>query len=135
MENLPLIPDKIISLLTNYRAILSVENNCAEQSATELVFSTPETNCNTLVASHIEVFPSPVFANLNINYTIYKTSYIHILSAHSIYGKYNNDFEFSRDKPAGSYSISEEVNTWYPGVNYVVIQVDDQVYSKAIFKQ
>ena len=120
---------------TNYRAVLSVENNCADVSTKDLIFTTPPTNCNTIATSDIEIFPSPAFANLNINYTIYKTSYIHILSAHSLYGKYNSDFEFSTSKPAGTYNLYENVSSWYSGVNYVVIQIDDQVYSKAIFKQ
>jgi len=120
---------------TNYRAVLSVENNCAEINTSELVFTTPPTNCNTILASGIEISPNPVYSNLTVNYTIYETSYIHILSAHSIQGKYNWDFELSPTKPAGTYTLNQNVNSWYPGINYVVIQIDDQVYSAAIFKQ
>lgn len=118
---------------TNYRAVLTIENNCGDQESKEITFTSPATNCN-IASNNISVAPNPVISNPIINYTIPETSYIHILSAHSIYGLYTPEIEFDRNKAAGTYSLSVNVNSWYSGINYIIIQINDQVYSTALVK-
>ncbi len=111
---------------TNYRAFLSVKNECNSVDVKDIYFTTPSTNCN-VAANNISVSPNPAFSNITINYNINTTSYIQILHAHSIYGVYNDIIEYNPDKSPGSYSINYDIASWYSGINYIVIQIEDKV--------
>lgn len=118
----------------NYKVVMTVENDCGDQKTSEYYFTTPSTNCNVVASPDIVISPIPAINNLNITYTLYNRSEIRIIASHSIYGKYAGNIEENYNKDAGNYTISENVTGWYQGINYVVIQINDKVYSSTVLK-
>lgn len=39
------------------------------------------------------------------------------------------------NETTGSHVLNIDITNWYTGVNYLIIQIRDEIYSSAIFKQ
>jgi hypothetical protein len=117
-----------------YTAVLTVRNEEDEEDSFTLEFTTPETNCNLLTPQDFTVSPSPIIQPLIIfHYDLPFTADVNIFAAHSYHGMYgllstvDNQIE-------GGHDLSINTSTWYSGINYIIIQIRDEVYSTAVVK-
>ena len=117
-----------------YTAVLTVKNEDDDEDSFTLVFTTPETNCYEYTENNFSVSPSPATNNnINIHYDLPFPADVNIFASHSYQGLYGL-LSSVGSQPVGGYDIPVNISNWYSGVNYVIIQIRDEVYSTAIVK-
>jgi hypothetical protein len=121
----------------SYTAILTVENIDEIHSSYTLPFTTPATHCQLfeLYEDIIVISPNPAINSFDLQYSLSLPSNIEILATHGIYGVYSGQIASLYNQAPGSYFLNIDITNWYTGINYLIIQVNDEVYSAAIFKQ
>jgi len=119
-----------------YTAILTVRNADDEEDTYTLVFTTPQTNCYELDESNFTVSPNPApFSPIVFEYDLSSRADVTVFAANYVHGMYSGVLSNVDNQTVGNHTLSIDISNWYSGLNFIIIQVADEVYSTAIVKQ
>lgn len=119
----------------DYTAVLTVKNSADVEDTYELEFTTPETGCYDVAENNFIVSPSPATTtNINFHYNLPNAANVDIFAAHAFYGMYSGVLRSVDSQSSGPYDLTINTSSWYSGINFIIIQIDDEVYSTAIVK-
>ncbi len=124
---------------TDYRLYLTTKNSCGDEKTFTLDFTTPDTNCDESGGVHppiaISVSPNPVVDEGEISYELFEEKDVKIFAVHPVYGKYAGEIEDITNQQPGVYEKTISTADWYEGLNVLMFQVDENIYSITIVKQ
>jgi len=121
-----------------YLIRLILKNDCVETNKS-LQFTLPIRDCTiTGVPSDdkkLLLIPNPAIDNVNIHYELSCNSEVRLLVTHQIFTNFNYSVIPLVTQVEGEYNVDVPIQTFYAGLNVVILQVDGAIYTSTFIKQ